>query len=197
VQRVAQAETLDGFSFENVNELADEIDNASASKLIWDELVRASFVRSDESLILKAKREACAVPAAFSWMEGLGKRRAKYVRLARGTTLDAAGRDVHSVLKATLDTCFGDKEKQLEVERESYPLLIWLALGLRGRQVQYRLSFDSIQHTHLLKMDLGKSSTGTERARTSFSAGWAKLTKMNWADKQWSPISSGFLIAGE
>jgi hypothetical protein len=194
-QSIATAETLDGLRFENVNELSGEFVSTSAGECIWDELARASFVKSQDTLIFRLR--AKQVPASYPWMEVSGTGLRKYVTMARPAAVLAASRDAHAMLGTTLRVCFANDEGQLEVERENYPLLIWFALGLRAQKVQYRLSYDSIQHTRMVALNTNQTSASTERARTSFSGGQAKLSRMTWSDKQWNPISAGFLIAGE
>jgi hypothetical protein len=85
----------------------------------------------------------------------------------------------------------------IEVERPCYPLLLWVILGLRRAGQEFRLIYDSIQHSKLLGITLEAGGGGVEQVRTAFVGEPSRAARVSWTDRSWNPVSSGFVVVSQ
>jgi hypothetical protein len=130
------------------------------------------------------------------WMALRSSGERQYIVIQRTPFLSALREAGLSVLLDTLTKLRSNEGGAIEVERENYPLLLWLILYLHSRGESYRLTFDSIQHSAAVAIELEQASGAIEQARTSFIGGAARTVAVAWEERLWNPVSSGFVVVG-
>lgn len=81
-------------------------------------------------------------------------------------------------------------------ERTAYRLAMWLAMSLQATGESYCLDYDALQHTSAINVRLDSNVGQIEVLRTAFSAGITGFSSIEWSDRTWNPISSGFILDG-
>jgi hypothetical protein len=85
----------------------------------------------------------------------------------------------------------GGDDMHLDVERSSFLFALWYGAALRAKGRSARFRYDSLQ--------LEKPGLPLERGRTAFLApalgAGASTVQVEWEDRSWTPLSSGFLVA--
>jgi hypothetical protein len=82
------------------------------------------------------------------------------------------------------------------IERTFYRLAMWLATSLQAIEDGYCLDYDALQHTSVVNVRLDCNIGQIESLRTAFAAGTAGRSTVEWTDRTWNPISSGFILDG-
>jgi hypothetical protein len=73
---------------------------------------------------------------------------------------------------------------------------MWLVTSLQATGDGYRLDYDALQHTCSINVRLDSNVGQIEGLRTAFAAGIAGRSTVEWSDRTWNPISSGFILDG-
>ena len=81
-------------------------------------------------------------------------------------------------------------------DRSVYRLALWLATCQQASGEGYKFTFDSIQHTSAVRVELNAKVGQVEPLRTAFCAGIANQSIVSWTDRSWNPVSSGFIVEG-
>jgi hypothetical protein len=92
---------------------------------------------------------------------------------------------------------FAGEGARLELERAAYPFGLWYVSALKARGLHYRLRYDSLQHSsYMFIEDAPNRILPIERGACAFFApSVGAATELEWEDRSWNPISSGFLVA--
>jgi hypothetical protein len=86
------------------------------------------------------------------------------------------------------------KECSLTFDRENYVFALWCASFLDKTRQKHGLTYDSIQHSATITLDLGQKSTRIEQIRTAFTADRGGVLRLRWSNRQWYPVAGGFAV---
>jgi hypothetical protein len=150
---------------------------------LWDAFATLALVGSEDAIVVRR------------FQDGLvGKKR--FARMARS---DLEGRlpvsgvaGLATLIKSLLLT----NPDLACADRTAYRLAMWLVTSLQATGNSYRLDYDALQHTCTVNIRLDSSVGQIESLRTAFVAGVACRSTVDWSDRMWNPISSGFILNG-
>lgn len=129
------------------------------------------------------------------FQEGLaGKHR--FARIVRSDLKDRLTTTGAACAAAQIKSLFLTDPELVCVERASYRLAMWLVTSLQASGDGYRLDYDALQHTSSINVRLDLNVGQMECLRTAFIAGIAARSTIEWSDRTWNPISSGFILDG-
>jgi hypothetical protein len=190
---ITDAQDLAKFRFERAVESDASLLTDRACRLIWKELDVISISRNRKGSLFRVLDAACT-PKPPKWMTVDASGVCGYITIERANFLSRIHTvglstllDVLRQLRSTTNEC-------IEVERANYPIFLWLMSYLCAGRINYRLVFDSIQHSSVVTLKLEEPSAAIEQARTAFVAGTAHTVLVTWEEKLWNPVSSGFVI---
>ncbi len=149
---------------------------------LWDSFLALALAGSKDTLVLRT-----FLPGS------LGK--ARFVRLVRSQMERDCKSGFASVAKR-LKSLLSTDIDLISADRSVYRLAMWLAMCRHAVGEGYSLSYDSIQHSCTVKVELGAKVGEVEPLRTAFLAGSANRSIVSWTDRTWNPISSGFIVDG-
>lgn len=194
VRSIVEAESLGNWTFEKaITSVCGEVTDAAASE-VWRELAAICLYESEGDALFRVLNSQRGIPAGVSWINAPALASPRHVLINRDAFGASLRADGFSVVFETVQHLRSTEEGQIEVERSNYPLLLWLLLHLTQTGMNYRLSFDSLQHTSVLDLDLQQTSSAMEPLRTAFVAGRAQTFRISWNEPGWNPISSGFVV---
>ncbi len=193
---IVDAETLATFRFERAIDSGASTLTDAACELIWRELDAISIAQNGKESLFRvldaAETPRSSRPKSMTPHTSEGHR---YVTIDRGAFSSALRTSGLSVLLDASRQLRSTPNESIEVERESCPILLWLMSHLSTNGKNFRLAFDFIQHSSTVTMDLMRTSSALEQARTAFIAGTAHAVSVAWEEKLWNPVSSGFVVA--
>lgn len=195
-----EADTLDSFQFERGEGSVAHGPPTSdeACKHLWREFSAIALASKGEELLL---RTLAPVPTNKSnishWLTIHPGGDRRYVTLLRTPFFAAIRASGMSTVVETLKGIRANTAGFIEVERPNYPLMLWLASALGKQPMGFRFLYDTIQHSANVIADLNQTHGAFEKVRTVFLSGAGATAKVSWNDRFWSPVSSGFVIAGQ
>lgn len=195
IRAILEAPTLDRFGFESVNELGVGSDAGEIYLKIWNDLRKAAINTNSELAIFRCSVHGSALRATCPWAKPLEGKDKAYVAVDGQAFMKELEADAQGTMARALELLFANDTQQVEVERKHHVLILWFASLLRNAGASYRLVFDTIQHSAIIGLDVSQSSIATEQARTSFIGERGETVTIAWAEKQWNPISAGFIVA--
>lgn len=155
----------------------------TVAEKLWNALSIIALAGNDRTLVIRSLRSDSAERATFA--------RIQRAQLERDcVAFGPIG------IERVLVSLLGAEPDAVGVGRRAYRLALWLASSREAIGVGYRLGFDSIQHTSIVRIESAPGPAQVEPLRTAFLAGTANRTVISWADRSWSPISSGFILDG-
>ncbi|WP_316187724.1 MULTISPECIES: hypothetical protein [unclassified Bradyrhizobium] len=143
------------------------------------------------TLALAGNGDVMVVKRFHSGLTGK-KRFARVVRSDLGGFLTTGAPGVVAQIKSLLLT---DPDLAC-ADRAAYRLAMWLVTSLQATGNDYRLNYDALQHTCSVNVRLDSNVGQIESLRTAFVAGIAGRATIDWADRTWNPVSSGFILDG-
>ncbi len=192
--RLAAPDQIDDVSFEAVTHTPDFVLSSAATEILWEQLALTAVCKSNVELMFRAVTAPIGIHSDIKgWCQIERKRGSGYAIVSREPFEKALRSRGLSTLVGMLRLCFGTTDGQIEIERAHYAIMLWAASLNEGRRV-YRLLFDSRQHTASVAMTFDQSSTSIERVRTAFIGESARAVHIEWSDRHWNPISSGFVV---
>lgn len=196
VQAVVEAESLSAFRFERAIEPNSELATPMVYARIWDALRAICIAASEEDALFRALGSTASVELLKrNWVKLHAVGQYRYVSIRRAAF--ESDIQVHglSVLLEIVKVLTLSASGLWEVECRNYQLFLWLMSFLRSQDSSYRLLFDSVQHSTVVTLDLNQVSTAVEQARTAFVSGQALQVDLEWEDRMWNPVSSGFVVS--
>lgn len=194
---IIEADTVSSIRFERALEVDLSSTSDTACSQIWKELEGLCISRDEDAFYFRALQQRASPKLNRSYgmmVRSSGQR--QYIVIQKALFLSALRETGLSVLLEALTRLRSNGDGAIEVERVNYPLLLWLILHLHKNRDNYRLAFDSIQHSTTVAIELEKTSGAIEQARTSFIAGVAHAVAVVWEERLWNPVSSGFVVVG-
>jgi hypothetical protein len=155
-----------------------------AVDLLWNAIGSAALAGNKDVMVLRSFREGLS-----------GNRRLNRV-VRSELEQDCLARGFAGLSK-WLKSLLGTDVDLAIVDRSAYRLALWLATCQQATEEEYRLAFDSIQHTCSVRIELDGKVGQVEPLRTAFAAGIASRSIISWADRAWNPVSSGFILDGQ
>lgn len=194
-ETLVQHDDLSSIRFESAI-AAEGVDSAIDAGSIWQELKFAGISNEDEAVFRTINSNAAKqeLPAGVTVLSSSNDRH--FIAVNRKDFCSALDRNGLTVLFKALQVVRATAEGLIGLERENYPLSLWLLLYLAKNRTGYSLTFDSLQHSSGLAIDLEQTSSAIERLRTAFVTKNGSAARIVWEDNAWNPISSGFLLAG-
>ena len=195
---IAEGGRIRETSFETHTELPEAAGRADPLVTLWPTLVDNAAAVGESSIALRRRdiEWPPAVKSSFLVEETFGSHR--YCIVKKGMFVSCFSRDwVSTLLALGRLWLFAAEDERLELERAAYPFGLWYISALKAKGMHYRLRYDSLQHSsYMFIQEASTPIPPIERGACAFFApGAASATELEWEDRSWSPISSGFLIA--
>jgi hypothetical protein len=185
-------------TFQNVDfELAADLSRVSTNTnldSVWNQLSAGAVIRTAEYLIFRIMSDA-ALPSSLrtDWLSVKSEVGNRYVLIEKPGFLASLSRKGAHILWDLFAFIYL-KENSLSFERQNYVFALWCASYLGNARQKYGLTYDSIQHSATVIVDLTQKSSSIEQIRTAFAADQGRVLRLQWADHHWYPVASGFAV---
>jgi hypothetical protein len=183
VASICEAEEIQALKWESCVHGGDLMRLQSGMDRLWDAFGAAALAGNGDTLVVKSRRDGFVGKERFVRVS-----RSQFEQDCIASGFAGASKLITSLLCTEVDLASAD--------RRAYRLALWLATCRKATGEGYRFGFDSIQHTCVIKIELAADVGQVEPLRTAFSAGITNRSIISWADRSWSPVSSGFILDG-
>lgn len=183
VKSICGSEDVQALKWESCVSAGDLMRLESGMNELWDAFSAIALSGNHEVMMIKSFLTSSA-----------GKKR--FVELSRSQLERDYLASGYSGIAKSIKSLLGTEADVISVDRYAYRLILWLATSRQAMGEAYRLEYDSIQHTSAVKVDLDAKVGQVEALRTAFLAGPGHGSAITWSERSWSPISSGFILAG-
>lgn len=195
---IAEGGRIREISFETYTELSGDAGRGDPPVTLWSTVAAAAAEAGDSSIALRRRdgewrpsdKSKFPVEAVFGGH--------CYCILDKRTFASSFRRDwASTLLSLGRQWLFAGDDGRLELERAAYPFGLWYVSALKAKGRHYRLRYDSLQHSSYMFIEEALTSTlPVERGACAFFTTTAgSATELEWEDRSWNPISSGFLLA--
>jgi hypothetical protein len=183
-------------TFQNVDfELAADFSRVSTNlNSVWNQLSAGAAIRTAEYLIFRTISDT-ALPASLrtDWLSVKSEVGNRYVLIEKPGFLASLSRKGAHILWDLFAFIYL-KENSLSFERQNYVFALWCASYLGNARQKYGLTYDSIQHSATVTVDLTQKSSRIEQIRTAFATDQGRVLRLQWADHHWYPVANGFAV---